>query len=90
MFLPFDFQILFFLSPNTLFLVYSFSRFLIKLLVLSFFLLKTLDFKDQFLVGLFEKSDFSGTILDVLPAVEDSLFELCDDMFVLFDFFDVL
>lgn len=70
--------------------MYSFSRFLIKLLVLSFFLLKTLDFKDQFLVGLFEKSDFSGTILDVLPAVEDSLFELCDDMFVLFDFFDVL
>ena len=70
--------------------MYSFSRFLIKLLVLSFFLLKTLDFKDQFLVGLFEKSDFSGTILDVLPAVEDSLFELCDGIFVLFDFLDVL
>ena len=58
--------------------------------MLRLFLFKALDFEGQLVVGLLEKGDFASAVLDVLSAVEDSLFEIGDGVLVFSDFLDVL
>ena len=58
--------------------------------MLSLFLFEALYFKGKFVIGLLQKSDFASTVLNILAAIEDGLFELCDDVLVFSDLLDVL
>ena len=58
--------------------------------MLRLFLFEALDLEGQFVVGLLEMGDFASVVLDVLSAVEDSLFEIGDGVLVFRDFLDVL